>query len=353
MDSFEYSEQQSNKDILMTRQILAELPAFCREYFMSLNEITSTKTRLNYAYDLRLFFRYLTEEADLFDGKAIKQLTLKELAKITANDIRLFMDFLTYYVKDDGTDDGEAVTNGETGKARKLAAIRKLFEYFYSNELTPANPAQLVKTPKLHEKAIIRLEPDEAARLLDEIESGDNLTPGQKKYHSFTKARDLALVTLLLGTGIRVSECVGIDLEHIDFNLGGIKIHRKGGNEVIIYFGDEVESALQNYLIARESMNPLPGHENALFLSIQNKRIGVRSVENLVKKYSKLVTTVKNISPHKLRSTFGTNLYRETGDIYLVADVLGHKDVNTTRKHYAAESDDNRRKVRNVKIRKT
>lgn len=353
MDNFEYSEQQRHKDILMTRQVLKELPPFCREYFISLNEITSTKTRLNYAYDLRLFFKYLTEETDIFGGKTAAQLTTDDLAKITANDIRLFMDFLTYYVKDDGTDEGEAVTNGERGKSRKLAAIRKLFEYFYTNEIIPANPAQLVKTPKLHEKSIVRLEPDEAARLLDEIESGENLTAGQKKYHSFTKARDLALVTLLLGTGMRVSECVGIDLDHIDFNLGGIKIRRKGGNEVVIYFGDEVESALQSYLIARESMNPLPGHENALFLSIQNKRIGVRSVENLVKKYSKLVTNVKNISPHKLRSTFGTNLYRETGDIYLVADVLGHKDVNTTRRHYAEESDDNRRKVRNVKIRKT
>lgn len=353
MDNFKYSEQQRHKDILMTRQVLKELPAFCREYFMSLNEITSTKTRLNYAYDLRLFFKYLTEEADLFGGKQSVRLTTEDLAKITANDIRIFMDFLTYYVKDDGTDEGESVTNGERGKARKLASIRKMFEYFYTNEIIPANPAQLVKTPKLHEKAIIRLEPDEAARLLDEIESGANLTAGQKKYHSFTKARDLALVTLLLGTGMRVSECVGIDLDHIDFNLGGIKIRRKGGNEVVIYFGDEVESALQSYLIERENMSPLPGHENALFLSIQNKRISVRSVENLVKKYSKLVTNVKNISPHKLRSTFGTNLYRETGDIYLVADVLGHKDVNTTRKHYAEESDDNRRKVRNVKIRKT
>ena len=353
MDNFEYSKEQSNKDILMTRTILKDLPSFCREYFMSLNDNTSTKTRLNYAYDLRVFFKYITQELDLFDGRPASKLTVDDLAAITVNDIRLFMDYLTYYVKDNGTPEGETMTNGERGKSRKLAAVRKLFEYFYTNELIPANPAQLVKTPKLHEKAIIRLEPDEAARLLDEIESGDKLTERQKKYHNFTKARDLALVTLLLGTGIRVSECVGIDLEHIDFNLGGIKIHRKGGNEVIIYFGDEVESALQNYLVERENMNPLPGHENALFLSIQNKRISVRSVENLVKKYSKLVTNVKNISPHKLRSTFGTNLYRQTGDIYLVADVLGHKDVNTTRKHYAEESDENRRKVRDVKIRRS
>lgn len=353
MDDFEYSKEQGRRDILMTRTVLKDLPAFCREFFISLNDNTSTKTRLNYAYDLRVFFKYITEELDLFEGRGADKLTVDDLAKITANDIRLFMDYLTYYVKDNGTLEGEAMTNGEKGKSRKLSAVRKLFEYFYTNELIPANPAQLVKTPKLHEKAIIRLEPDEAARLLDEIESGDKLTERQKRFHNFTKARDLAIVTLLLGTGMRVSECVGIDLDHIDFNVGGIKIHRKGGNEVVVYFGDEVESALQNYLIERENMNPLPGHEKALFLSIQNKRIGVRSVENLVKKYSKLVTNVKNISPHKLRSTFGTNLYRETGDIYLVADVLGHKDVNTTRKHYAAESDENRRRVRDVKIRRS
>lgn len=353
MDDFEYSKEQGRRDILMTRTVLKDLPAFCREFFISLNDNTSTKTRLNYAYDLRVFFKYITEELDLFEGRGADKLTIDDLAKITANDIRLFMDYLTYYVKDNGTLEGEAMTNGEKGKSRKLSAVRKLFEYFYTNELIPANPAQLVKTPKLHEKAIIRLEPDEAARLLDEIESGDKLTERQKRFHNFTKARDLAIVTLLLGTGMRVSECVGIDLDHIDFNVGGIKIHRKGGNEVVVYFGDEVESALQNYLIERENMNPMPGHEKALFLSIQNKRIGVRSVENLVKKYSKLVTNVKNISPHKLRSTFGTNLYRETGDIYLVADVLGHKDVNTTRKHYAAESDENRRRVRDVKIRRS
>ena len=85
-----------------------------------------------------------------------------------------------------------------------------------------------------------------------------------------------------------------------------------------------------------------------LFLSIQNRRITVRAVENLVKKYAKTVTTLKKITPHKLRSTFGTNLYNETGDIYLVADVLGHKDVNTTRKHYAAMQDANRRKAARI-----
>ena len=100
-----------------------------------------------------------------------------------------------------------------------------------------------------------------------------------------------------------------------------------------------------DYLEERNHIIPAEGHEKALFLSLQNRRMAVRSVENLVKKYSSRVTTLKKITPHKLRSTYGTALYQESGDIYLVADVLGHKDVNTTRKHYAAQADERRRKA--------
>ena len=206
--------------------------------------------------------------------------------------------------------------------------------------------------PKIHEKAIIRLDVDEVAQLLDEVESGEGLSSRQQMYHQRTKTRDLALLTLLLGTGIRVSECVGLDLDDVDFKNNGIKVHRKGGAEVIVYFGDEVMEALADYIEERNAIAAVEGHTNALFLSLQNKRITVRAVENLVKKYSKLVTNVKKITPHKLRSTYGTTLYQETGDIYLVADVLGHKDVNTTRKHYAALEEDRRKRAgRVVKLR--
>ena len=150
-----------------------------------------------------------------------------------------------------------------------------------------------------------------------------------------------------------MSECVGLNLNDVDFKNGGIRIHRKGGKEVTVYFGQEVEDALMDYLEERKHVIPEKGHEDALFLSLQRKRLAVRSVENLVKKYAKIVTPTKKITPHKLRSTYGTNLYRETGDIYLVADVLGHSDVNTTKKHYAALEDERRRSARNaVKLRK-
>ena len=155
----------------------------------------------------------------------------------------------------------------------------------------------------------------------------------------------MLLLTLLLGTGIRVSECVGLDVEDVDFKNNGIKVTRKGGNEMVVYFGPEVEKALKKYLEVRENITPLAGHEHALFYSTQRRRIGVQAIENLVKKYAREITTTKKITPHKLRSTYGTALYQETGDIYLVADVLGHKDVNTTKKHYAALDDARRRQA--------
>ena len=143
--------------------------------------------------------------------------------------------------------------------------------------------------PKIHDKNIIRLDIDEVARLLDEVESGESLTPRQQKYHDRTKTRDLALMTLLLGTGIRVSECVGLELEDVDMRNNGIKIHRKGGAEVVVYFGEEVREALLAYMVERQKITAEDGSINALFLSLQNRRISVRSVENLVKKYAKLV----------------------------------------------------------------
>ena len=206
--------------------------------------------------------------------------------------------------------------------------------------------------PKLHDKEIVRLDPNEVTILLDQVEDGTKMTKSQMKFHDKTKVRDLALLTLLLGTGIRVSECVGLDISDVDFDNLAIKVRRKGGYEDVVYFGEEVEEALLSYLDQRKHMIPMSGHEDALFLSLQNRRMAVRSVENLVKKYASLVTTTKKITPHKLRSTYGTTLYQETGDIYLVADVLGHKDVNTTRKHYAAMKDDHKRKAaKTVKLR--
>lgn len=342
-----YYEDIDKKNEIKLRKRLEKLPEFCKTFFIGIEPTTASRTRLAYAYDLGCFFEYMHENNPICKKMEIRDFPISILEQLTPTDIEEYLYFLKYYEKD-----GVEHHNDERGVKRKLASLRTFYRYFYKKELIKEDPAIKVDMPKLHDKAIIRLDVDEVARLLDEVESGDSLTERQRKYHEKTKVRDLAMMTLLLGTGIRVSECVGLDMEDVDFKNNGIKIHRKGGAEVIVYFGDEVRRALMDYYVERQKITAEDGSINALFLSMQNRRITVRSVENLVKKYSKLVTTLKNITPHKLRSTYGTNLYRETGDIYLVADVLGHKDVNTTRKHYAALDEDSRRRAASyVKLR--
>lgn len=329
------------------REILQELPGFCKSFFRGIEEITSSRTRLAYAYDLRVFFEFLHEKNSICAKMKITDFPLSVLDRLSREDIEEYVEYISFYEKE-----GREITNEERGKSRKLASLRSFYNYFYTNELIEKNPAVLVPLPKQHQKEIVRLEPNEVAALLDMVEDGEKLTKAQAKYHEKTKIRDVALLTLLLGTGIRVSECVGLDIADLNFETNGMKIRRKGGYETVLYFGDEVESALLQYLEQRKRIIPQSGHENALFLSLQSRRISVRAVENLVKKYASNVTTLKKITPHKLRSTYGTTLYQETGDIYLVADVLGHKDVNTTRKHYAAIEDERRRKAaRVVKLR--
>lgn len=325
------------------REILDELPRFCRQYFRGIEESTGARTRLAYAYDLRIFFEFIESENSAMKGTAIRDYPVSILEQIGKEDIEEFLEYLTYYEKD-----GQVFTNDARGKARKLSAVRSMFKYFYTSEILSRDVSALVPLPKLHEKPIIRLDADEVNDMLNKADTGSQLTKNQQRFHDKTRLRDIALLTLLLGTGIRVSECVGLDLEDIDFKEKGIRVHRKGGYESIVYFGDEVESALKDYLEQRKQILPKDGHEKALFLSLQNRRITVRAVENLVKKYAGLATSLKKITPHKLRSTYGTSLYRATGDIYLVADVLGHKDVNTTRKHYAAIEEDRRKSARNI-----
>ena len=348
-----YREEKDLKNMALTTEILEELPYFLKEFFRGITDSKTSATRLNYAYDLRNFFNYLITHEYVFKHRVLKDIDLNDLDKITSDMLEAFLDFTTYYEKET-THQSIVRTNKERGKSRKLSAIKTMFAYFLKKKKISTNPAILVETPKIREKTIVRLEIDEVARLLDSVEQGDNLTKTQKKYHNLTKKRDLAILTLFLGTGIRVSECVGIDLEHINFDINAIKIIRKGGNESIIYIGSEVEEALKSYIEDRLKLNPLEGYENALFLSMQNKRLTDRAVQNLVKKYTKQINLLKNISPHKLRSTYGTNLYKETGDIYLVATILGHKDVNTTKKHYAQMDIDIQRRAANVvKLRKS
>ena len=340
-----YHDQTDMNNILRLREVLSELPPFAKDYFRAAEATTSTKTRISYAYDIRVFLNFLKDNNPVYKNYELKDFTLSDLDHVTAQDLIEYMEYLKLYQNGrNAAQSSSLTTNGERGLKRKMSSLRSFYAFYFKHEMLSTNPTVLIDMPKIHEKTIVRLDAGEVAALLEYIENCGSTLKGQAlTYYKKTRERDLALITLLLGTGIRVSECVGLDLEDVDFRENRIKVVRKGGNEAYVYFGPEVEQALKNYLEIRAGIAPSPGHEHALFYSAQRKRMNVRSVENLVEKYASAVTTTKHITPHKLRSTYGTALYRETGDIYLVADVLGHKNVDTTRRHYAAMDDDRRR----------
>ncbi len=347
MDNQNYHEQLMKKNITRLREFTKNLPEFCQEYFLGTAQTISSRTQLAYAFDLKVFFEYIHQFKKGYTNIEISEYKLSLLDDITRKDILQFLEYLSFYEKD-----GKEFTNDERGKARKLSTLKSFYRYFYRNEMVKTNPAALVDMPKIHEKEIIRLDINEVAELLDMVENGDKLTKGEKRYYEKNSLRDFTILTVMLGTGIRVSECVGLNLNDLDTAENRFKVRRKGGNESIIYYGEEVAAALERYLVWREHEIPCEGSEDALFLSIQKKRMSVRAMENMVTKYTEKLNCLKRITPHKLRSTFGTNLYRETQDIYMVADFLGHKDVNTTRKHYASISDDKRRTaIRKFKLR--
>ena len=342
MNSLTYYDSLTAKQTLKLREVLKTLPPFVKDFFRAIDSTTQVRTRIAYAYDLKVFFHFLKDENPAYRNYSLQDFKVTDLDRVESVDLEEYMEYLKIYQSDD-----KHMQNTEQGVFRKMSALRSFYAYFYKRQMIKTNPTLLVDMPKIHEKEIIRLEADEVASLLDYVEhAGDQLTGRQRSYYEKTKERDFAIITLLLGTGIRVSELVGLNMDDIDFKNHGLHLIRKGRKEMTVYFGDEVADALLQYIEgSRSHITALEGHEDALFFSMQRKRIVVQAVQNLVKKYAKAVTPLKRITPHKLRSTYGTALYQETDDIYLVAEVLGHSDVNTTRKHYAAMSDTRRRQA--------
>ena len=335
-----YHQTKNAKNINKLRELLKDFPPFAKDFFRGIEPTSSINTRIGYAYDIRTFFRFLLSANPSFQSEKISSLTLDNLDSLESVDIEEYLEYLKLY-----TYEGKTYSNDERGIHRKLASLRKFYLYYQKRDFLKNNPTTIVDMPKLHDREIIRLDADEVSELLNLVEhAGEQLTGRKKSFYEKNKLRNLAIFTLFLGTGIRVSECVGLDIEDVDFRENRIRIIRKGGKEEYVYFGEEVRNALKNYIeITRENIQPVAGHEHALFYSIQRRRISIQAIENLVSEYAGQITQFKHITPHKLRSTYGTTLYRETSDIYLVAEVLGHNDVNTTRKHYAALEDDKKR----------
>ena len=308
-----YRDEKNIRVLEKINDLTVDLPMFVRrfanEYLVTKNK--APRTVLGYVGDIKVFFEFLEKT----QGIPVMRITIDTLGSLTADDIQDYMMYLMRY-----------------NRTRYLIAHNHLEK----------NVAELVDMPKIQEKSITYLEKEEVRDVLQGAETGDSLTKTQFSFAKVSQMRDVAILTLLLNTGIRVSEMVGIDLQDIDWNEKRIKIFRKGRKEQYVYFNAPVEEALKDYIDyeRKTSSEDL----NALFISRKGQRISVRAVERLVKKYTASVVPMKRITPHKLRSTFATNLYEETGDIYVTSEALGHSSLETVKK-YTNLRDERRRRA--------
>lgn len=330
--------------------VINSLPGFCAGFFESLRIANkSSRTVLEYAYDLSRFFSYLSGN-DKFCGSDINALSASDVMdRLTIDDIQNYFRSIDYIERVDKLGKRRKAPASPASRARKISSLRSFYKYLFKTGMIHTNLADLMDLPKIPEHTILVLDKSQIQRLLSAVQSGSGLTKKQADSHAILWKRDFAIIMLLLGTGIRVSELVGIDLADIDFYEASILIVRKGGDQDQVFFAPEVEEAIRDYVeTCREYLCPKDTDEPALFLSLHRKRMATRSVEVLVKKYTGLAGINLKVSPHKLRSTFGTTLYEATGDIYLVADALHHSSIETTRRHYARMSRDHKREAARI-----
>lgn len=341
MAEYNYAKQKQKKNIEDTVEMLKEMPGFINYYYKSNVLALSASSQHSYMYDIYNFLKWWHSSLPELQEKELKEMQNEDIAKVTPNDV---LDYITYMRNESET------FLSESTLARRCAALNNLFTYLEQYGIIDTNPMVKVKRPKIKkDKRIIRLEDEEVERYFDSILNGTGFTEHQRKYLENTKQRDYTIATLLLTSGIRVSEMVGLNIEDVSFTNYRIQITRKGGKRQYIPLSDETLEVLKEYLEERKKVSPaLPEDETALFLSTQNTRMTTAAVQNLIKKYAKAAGIDKPITPHKLRKTYGTNLYNKTRDIYLVANALGHDSVVTTTKHYVASDEEDLVKVRNL-----
>ena len=343
-----YHVDQSIEYVDKTRDILEELPDFFGTYFRAIAPRTEAKTRYNYAVDLRTFLFFLSQNNPLLKGKKISNITEKEFASLLADDIEEYLEYLSYYKDANGV----IRNNTESGLSRKLSCLRSVYGYYVKKKhpISRYNPAAAVDMPKHHKKDIIYMNTEEIEDFITCVGNYEKIleekNPHQLRYYLKTKYRDIAIIVLILGTGMRVSECAGININDLNFKENAVLVTRKGGKVQQLYFNDNVADALQDYIqIERNQLEEKAVDKAPLFYSMQKKRMTVRSIEKMVKKYAEEAVPLKHITVHKLRSSYGTELYDNSGDLYLTAEALGHESMNTT-KHYANMSQKRRMSAR-------
>lgn len=307
-------------------------------------------TAYSYAHDIWFFYQYIKEYNPLCRNKETTDISIEVIRNLGPQDINEFQNYISSGHKPDKN--GNIKVTKERSVARRMASVRNYFKYLIKYDYLSTDPT-LKAVPKKkdkEDKTIRRLKQDQVHDLVTAVSNVNSASYHSKVLSERTAKRDLAIMTLFLNTGIRVSECAGLDLTDINFKDNKIEIVRKGGGKDYLYLNEDIRNTLIDYL-EHERDALLNGVEDpALFISLKQRRLSVRSIQHMVEKYGKNTGLSEKLTPHKLRRTYGTTLYNNTGDIYMVADVLGHKDINTTVKHYAAIDEEHKRKAAQISL---
>ena len=329
---------EKENDIYMEcEKIQKELPSFMRSYFSYLKGNVLPMTRLAYLHDVRFFMNYLISETALTTAEHPKDITSEEMNAIEAQDINLFIDYCRKYM----VDDGETVTvyeNSNKSLARKKSSVSVLFKQLYRDGLVERNITDgfdPIRVPKPGEREIKALQDDEVMIMLDAVTNGTGLTDHERRYWERTKLHDKAILMLFVTYGLRLSELQQLNVSSFNFSRGEFIIYRKRGKESVMPLNRSVIMVLTDYMTSERKTITAQNNaaEDALFLSLQGKRITERAIRELVKKYTSIALRTSRdsgYSPHKLRATAATSLIGRGNSIYDVAALLDHEQVTTT-----------------------
>lgn len=351
--------KKENDIIMECESIEKELPSFMRSFFMYLKGNVLSMTRLAYLHDIKFFCKYLIEEPEFTKASRIKDLTANDFDKIKAKDVNFFIDYCRrYQVATDKTI--TIYENQNKTLARKKSSISVLFKFLYRDEIISKNITDAfnpIKVQKPGEKEIKALQDDEVMIMLDAVENGEGLTDKQIEYWKKTKKRDKAILILFLTYGLRLSELQQLNISSVNFSRGEFKIYRKRGKESIMPLNESSEIVLSEYINEERVKDDILDEENkdALFLSLQGKRMTERQIRELVKKYTAigLRTSQKSgYSPHKLRATAATSLIGRGNSVYDVQALLDHEQVTTTQLYAAHKMNTKRELVKGMEWEK-
>ena len=313
-------------------------PEFLNNYLKYKRWITySAKTTIDEAYfDLRTFFRYLklyfymNDDLDEitvneFKGITIKDISLNDMNNVTSSVVMDFLGFLKY-----------TLNNSPKTRNRKLASIKRLFEYLELNRLVASNPTKYIETAKIEKRNPKFLTLKESKTLLSTT----------IKSESKNRIRNYAITCVFLNCSLRLSELVGINISSIKFDEKTIKVCGKGNKERILYLNEATMEAITEYLKIRPKLDKSFVDYNALFLSSRNKRISRRSVQYIIDTELKYTfkDTKENLHTHSLRHSSATMMYDNNTDIFVIKKILGHNSLVAT-EIYTHVSNDKMRKI--------